>query len=137
MRQAFTVLAVLACMACTVALELPLTVRSHSMRRPTGSGGLVLAAAKTTRRDISEQEGNFLVDVSIGTPPQNFRLLVRPEATETYVLGKDCDTGVCPDHAKFDGSKSSTYTPYLKDEKCCVGTITNYGNAFPAIDNIV
>ncbi|KAH7706949.1 aspartic endopeptidase Pep2, partial [Aphelenchoides avenae] len=113
----------------------PATSRRHTR-------GTFLSAAKTTTQDINEQEGNFMVNVGIGTPPQNFRLLVQHDRTDTYVLSKDCDTGVCPDHAKFDGSKSTTYTGHPKDKKCCAGTLTNTGTtaagfAFPAKDNIV
>ncbi|KAH7695748.1 cathepsin D, partial [Aphelenchoides avenae] len=99
-------------------------------------GGSFSDAAKTSTRDISEQEGNFMVNVSIGTPPQNFLLSVRHDRTETYVRSKDCGTGVCPDHTSFDGSKSSTYKGYLNYTQCCLGN-TDDGYAFPANDNIV
>ncbi|KAH7697910.1 cathepsin D, partial [Aphelenchoides avenae] len=98
--------------------------------------GTFLAAAKTTIRDISEQEGDFTVRVSTGTPPQNFRLLVSHDDDIIYVMGKDCDTGVCPYRARFDGSKSSTYARFPKDYFFVGNYDTNGGYAFPARDDI-
>ncbi|KAH7709687.1 aspartic endopeptidase Pep2 [Aphelenchoides avenae] len=120
------------------AFEIPVELRSRQGPIPFRRGGSFAGrAAKTTTRDISEQEGDFTVKVSIGTPPQNFWLLVSHDDYVTYVLGSSCDTGVCPYRARFDGSKSSTYAGLPKDYFFMGNYDTNGGYVSPAKDDLM
>ncbi|KAH7669969.1 hypothetical protein AAVH_42809 [Aphelenchoides avenae] len=120
----------------SAAVEIPLTLKHRDSHKAISRDGSVIAAAKTTRRDLSEQEGNFVINITIGTPPQPLRLLVSHDSSVTYVLGATCDTGVCPDHAKYDYTKSTTGIGYPADAKIKVGTASDTARAFPAKDDI-
>lgn len=52
------------------------------------------------------------------------------------MLGASCIIGVCPDHAKYDLTKSTKSNAYPADAKIEVGTVSNTAQAFPVNDNI-
>ncbi|MCE0481544.1 hypothetical protein HAX54_039367 [Datura stramonium] len=59
---------------------------------------------------ILNGRGYYTVNVGIGTPRQNFNLMVDTGSLPTWVRCKPCTSGCKSEDSLFDSSKSSTYT---------------------------
>ncbi|KAI8976926.1 aspartic peptidase domain-containing protein [Pilobolus umbonatus] len=53
---------------------------------------------------------SYYIQVSIGTPPQNFEMILDTGSADLWVPGSSCPVTVCPLH-KFNEAASSTYKP--------------------------
>jgi len=67
-----------------------------------------------TKRDpfqtslYNDNGSQYLINVNIGTPGQNFTVALDTGSADLWVPGTSCPTTVCP-YAKFDQTKSSTF----------------------------
>lgn len=95
-----------------------------------------LAASRIPNSDIAVQQGDYTVEVGIGTPPQKLRLLVGNDATRTWMLDSSCDTDLCKIRTKFDGSKSSTFAGFEKKRVTYAGASNVYGMGYAAQDTL-
>ncbi|KAI9469824.1 MAG: aspartic peptidase domain-containing protein [Benjaminiella poitrasii] len=50
----------------------------------------------------------YLANISVGTPPQNFSVIVDTQSSDLWIPSVECNEKVCPD-TTFDSSKSSTF----------------------------
>ncbi|NWU69280.1 PEPC protein, partial [Pterocles burchelli] len=51
----------------------------------------------------------YVGEISIGTPPQNFRVLFDTGSANLWVSSTYCQTPACVNHARFNASLSSTF----------------------------
>ncbi|AAS51370.1 ACR144Wp [Eremothecium gossypii ATCC 10895] len=51
----------------------------------------------------------YAADVTIGTPPQDFRVVVDTGSSTLWVPGKECRAMACRLHKRYDHDRSSTY----------------------------
>ncbi|KAF8339109.1 aspartic peptidase A1 [Cantharellus anzutake] len=53
----------------------------------------------------------YFADISIGTPPQNFSVIMDTGSSNLWIPSKSCKSVACTIHAQYDSSASSTYNP--------------------------
>ncbi|KAG2179228.1 hypothetical protein INT43_002078 [Umbelopsis isabellina] len=69
---------------------------------------------RLTKRDpfqsslYNDNGSQYLINVDIGTPAQNFSVALDTGSADLWVPGTSCPTNTCP-YAKYDSSKSSTF----------------------------
>lgn len=51
----------------------------------------------------------YYADISLGTPPQNFKVVLDTGSANLWVPGSECNSIACFLHTKYDSSASSTY----------------------------
>ncbi|KAI8969274.1 aspartic peptidase domain-containing protein [Mycotypha africana] len=56
----------------------------------------------------NDQGSQYLVDISVGTPPQNFSVTLDTGSADLWIPGKFCPKTECPNNL-FDEAKSSTF----------------------------
>lgn len=119
--RALTLLALVGCAAAAV-FQHPLIWREAKMFKMMRSGewatyreykehlraakGSVLANLPQTVLDYDDFE--YLGNVTIGTPQQNFVVVLDTGSSNFWIPAKNCDTS-CNGKAKYDSSKSSSY----------------------------
>ncbi|KAI9275502.1 aspartic peptidase domain-containing protein [Phascolomyces articulosus] len=64
---------------------------------------------ETTRASLYNAIGReYLIEVGVGTPAQNFNLTLDTGSAELWIPSTDCPANSCP-YERFDAKKSSTY----------------------------
>ncbi|KAI7279493.1 Vacuolar protease [Hortaea werneckii] len=53
----------------------------------------------------------YYFDISIGTPPQDFSVIVDTGSANVWIPSKDCTSLACHVHSKYDHDASETYAP--------------------------
>ena len=81
-----------------------------------------------TQTKLFGEDGNFLVDVGFGTPPQQFKLILDTGSSITWIQCKPCVS--CLPAARFDPSGSSTYS-----NGSCISTVGQHGYEIGYGDN--
>jgi hypothetical protein len=83
----------------------------------------VLAGGSLFTTPVASGNGEYLVDISYGTPPQKSSAIVDTGSDLNWVQCLPCETCYATTSAKFDPSKSSTYRT--------VGCTSNFCNVLP------
>ncbi|KAJ9702814.1 hypothetical protein PVL29_004517 [Vitis rotundifolia] len=86
--------------------------------------------------NLFDEDGNFLVDVAFGTPPQKFKLILDTGSSITWTQCKACVNCLQDSHQYFDSSASSTYS----FGSCIPSTVENnynmtYGDESTSVGN--
>ncbi|KAI8969275.1 aspartic peptidase domain-containing protein [Mycotypha africana] len=55
----------------------------------------------------------YLAEISVGTPPQNFTVIVDTQSSDLWIPSIQCDSRMCRNHT-FNSSASSTFQPFNK-----------------------
>ena len=58
---------------------------------------------------FADMDINILTNVTLGTPPQSFRVAIDIQGNNLFVPSIMCTKIACEDHAKYNSSASSTY----------------------------
>ncbi|KAH7710653.1 aspartic protease 1 [Aphelenchoides avenae] len=115
-------------LAVTVAVGMGLTTELLIKRVPTATHhtpwkaklaewhSKVAKAYNTDPAYLDMQLGAFIANVSVGTPPQNFRVVMDTGSTPFWVVDSKCESTNCKGQPgsgyvknRFDKSKSSTF----------------------------
>jgi len=64
----------------------------------------------------------YFADISIGTPPQNFSVIMDTGSANLWVPSKTCTSASCTLHAQYDSSASRTYAANGSDFKIQYGS---------------
>ncbi|XP_018367047.1 PREDICTED: lysosomal aspartic protease-like [Trachymyrmex cornetzi] len=62
------------------------------------------------RKPLYNDYSAYYIIISIGTPPQKFKVLIDTGSSDLWVPSKKCRLS-CSSHNRYDNKKSSTYTP--------------------------
>ncbi|RVW70887.1 Aspartyl protease family protein [Vitis vinifera] len=86
--------------------------------------------------NLFDEDGNFLVDVAFGTPPQKFKLILDTGSSITWTQCKACVNCLQDSNRYFDSSASSTYS----FGSCIPSTVENnynmtYGDDSTSVGN--
>ena len=88
-----------------IALTIPVTrkrvTKDSSVRRRLSIGKVVIEQF---------EDAQFYGDITLGTPPQTFKVIFDTGSSNLWVAAYNCSLS-CGLHARYDPSKSSTYTP--------------------------
>lgn len=81
--------------------------------------GVVLKSSEqtTVNLPLTREENVFLAEITLGTPPQTFKLAIDPEKTAFWVVSPSCKTSYCTLHTKFDSSQSTSFKNKNKKNK--------------------
>ncbi|KAH7702647.1 ASP-1 protein, partial [Aphelenchoides avenae] len=78
-------------------------------------------AAKVVQQNATESlYGGYTINVTLGTPPQQFSLLLDTSSSNVWVIGAACSSRACTGnqrplkHQKFNKSKSKTFKDLYK-----------------------
>ncbi|KAH7710867.1 aspartic protease 2 [Aphelenchoides avenae] len=71
-------------------------------------------AASNSQPLIDYEDGEYIANVSIGTPPQRFLVLLSLNTGAFWVPDKTCPSSKCPAFCK-----DALYCKYLCDPRCC------------------
>jgi len=85
--------------------------------------------------EIDFDDTSYVADITIGTPPQTFTVIMDTGSANLWVPGIECaSTKPCTGKQQFDGSQSSTYATDGKPFKISYGTGSCSG--YDATDNV-
>lgn len=95
-------------------LELPL-------KKHTTSGSL----KDTNQAVVSNYENSeYYIDVTLGTPPQHFKVLLDTSTADMMIPGYGCSYSSCGSHNKYNAAASSTYIKKIDN------FATHYGSGY-------
>jgi len=78
-----------------------------------GDSGKEMSHAAGNNTNVSlvdESDYDYYFEIGIGTPPQKFRVQVDTGSSDLWIPSANCPSSACAMHAKFDSTKSSTFT---------------------------
>ncbi|CAA9987948.1 aspartyl protease, putative [Plasmodium knowlesi strain H] len=84
---------------------------------------------------LNFHNSQFIGDIEIGTPPQNFKVVFDTGSSNFAVPSTKCVKGGCVPHKKFNPDKSSTYTRQLKGNKESIYTYIQYGTGTSILEH--
>ncbi len=100
-------LALSAAIAVDARLSIPVS-KTSSSPRALGSAARSLAVGKVQIQEF--EEAQFYGDITLGTPPQTFKVIFDTGSSNLWVAAYNCSLS-CGLHARYDPRKSSTYKP--------------------------
>ena len=76
----------------------------------------------------NQQDIDYVAQISIGTPPQQFVVDVDTGSSDLWVWGSGCTDPECTANDQFDSSESSTFVPVLDENGDPVPFSITYGS---------
>jgi hypothetical protein len=114
-----TLLLIVSLVFTTAKLNIPVTKRVNAkLNIPVTKRVNTKAASRSYTRRLSIgkvvidqfEDAQFYGDITLGTPPQTFKVIFDTGSSNLWVAAYNCSLS-CGLHARYDPTKSNTYTP--------------------------
>jgi len=116
-----TLLLIVSLVFTTAKLNIPVTKRvntKNELENPTLKLKYFLTDTRSYTRRLSIgkvvidqfEDAQFYGDITLGTPPQTFKVIFDTGSSNLWVAAYNCSLS-CGLHARYDPTKSNTYTP--------------------------